>query len=94
MTKCGIHILAAAKARNAAKDFAVLSKRVAELLEPVEHAFDTVAVLVDLEVALWRVLAVGFWWDHRKNAAQQQILADGIAIIAFVGQEQKAGTTT
>ncbi|KKC32070.1 hypothetical protein WH91_16040 [Devosia psychrophila] len=27
LTKCGIHILAAAKARKAAKDFVVLSKR-------------------------------------------------------------------
>ena len=60
----------------------------AELLEPVKHALDPVAVFVGLKVAWGPVLAVCFWWDHRNDASQQQILAHSVAIVSFVGQEQ------
>lgn len=60
----------------------------AKLLHFVEHSLDAVAILVCLEVAGRRVFAVRFWRDDWQNAMDQQLLADSVAIVTLVGEEQ------
>ena len=55
----------------------------AELLEPVEHPLDAVAILVCFEVAGWRVLPVRLWRNNRSDTAVQKRLTDEIAIVTL-----------
>lgn len=67
--------------------FVVTGGDAAELLEPVEHALDAVAVLVVQEIACNWLGAIGPRRDDRQDAMKEQVLAHGIAVIAFVGQQ-------
>ena len=56
------------------------------MLEAVEQPLDLVAVPIAPEVASRRLTAVRLGRDDRQDAAPQQLFADGVAIIALVGE--------
>ena len=76
------------KAEEGDRSFVVAGGDAAELLEPVEHALDAVAVFVGAEVAGDGHFAVGLWRDDRQNALEQQAGPDVVAVVALVGQHQ------
>src|SRR3546814_8549430 len=57
------------------------------MLEVAEHGIDAVAILVASVVWVSRHLAVGSWWNDRQNAAQEQVFAEPVAVIALVGEQ-------
>ncbi len=59
-----------------------------EVFEPVEHSFDAVAVFINLEIAGRRVFPVRFRRNHWPNAVDQQLFADGVAVVALVSKER------
>lgn len=59
-------------------------------LEMTDHALDAVALRVELPVPADRRLAVRARRDHRPDAGVMETVADGIAIVALVG-DQVAG---
>ena len=66
----------------------VASSDAAKLLEPVEHALDTISVLVDFEIAGGRVLPIGLWRNDGANTPDEQFLTNRVGIIALVGKKQ------
>lgn len=52
-----------------------------------EHAFDAVAVTITPEVAGDGLATIGLGRDDRQYAAHQQIFANSIAVISFVGEQ-------
>ena len=63
----------------------------AEVLEPAEHAFDGVAVLIEERREDVFPLAVGFGRNVRPSAPVPDLNADGVGIIALVGVQDLAG---
>jgi len=59
-------------------------------LEMTDQALDAVALPIDPLVPADRCLAVRARWDHRPDAGVMETVADGIAIVALVG-DQVAG---
>ena len=59
-------------------------------LEMTDHALDAVALPIELPVPADRRLAVRAWRDHGPDAGGMETVADGIAIVALVG-DQVAG---
>ena len=66
----------------------VSGRNATELLEAVEHPLDAVPVLVSPEVAGRWVLPVCFRRNDRPDPVDQKLLAQEIAVIAFVSKEQ------
>ena len=60
-------------------------------LEMTEHAFDAVALPVEALVPADRGCAVGSWRDHGPNATRFEIGADGVAVVALVGDQGVGG---
>jgi len=60
----------------------------AELLEPVEHSLNAVALPVCIEVTGRRAFTVCFRRNCRPDPVDQQFLAQEIAIITFVSEKQ------
>lgn len=56
-------------------------------LEMADHALDAVALAVETLVPSDRGLAVGSRWDDGTDAIVAQALADGVAVVALVGEE-------
>lgn len=59
-------------------------------LEMTDHALDAVALPIELPVPADRRLAVRAWRNHGPDAGVMETVADGIAIVALVG-DQVAG---
>lgn len=54
-------------------------------LELAGHARDAVAVSGAPVVRMGRHLAVGAWWNDRRDAAQEQVFEEPVAVVALVG---------
>ena len=52
-----------------------------------EHALDAVAIPVAAEIAGDRLTAIGLGRDDRQDALHQQVFANGVTIIALVGEQ-------
>ncbi|SCW85002.1 hypothetical protein SAMN02927924_03354 [Sphingobium faniae] len=52
-----------------------------------EHALDTVAIPIALEIARDRLTAIGLGRDDRQDALYQQVFANGVTIITLVGEQ-------
>ena len=48
---------------------------------------DAIAISIASIVRMLWCLAVRTRWDDRQNVAQEQVLAEAVAIIAFVGKQ-------
>ena len=59
----------------------------AVLLDLVEEALDEIALAVEGEVGLARLLAVGLGWDDRRDATLLEILDERICVVALVGDD-------
>src|SRR3972149_312998 len=55
--------------------------------EMADHALDVVSLSVDPLVPTDDGLAVGFWRDNVTNAVAFQLGADGVGVVALIGQE-------
>ena len=66
----------------------VSGRNATELFETVEHPLDTVPILIGPEVAGRRILPVGLRRNDRPDPVDQKLLAQEIAVIAFVSKEQ------
>lgn len=60
----------------------------AEVLEPVEAAFDSVALFVEIFAVLVRVFGVGFWRNDHLHAPPLQVPSECFAGIAFIGEQR------
>jgi hypothetical protein len=58
------------------------------VLEFVEEPLDAVSHGVGLPADLTLHFAVGLGWDHRIDTSTFEVAADGVAIVAFVGQHR------
>ena len=61
-----------------------------ELLGLIEEPFDEVARLVEERAEADRVLAVGLWWDVGPCLPLGYGIAQGVGIIALVGEQHRA----
>ena len=52
-----------------------------------EDPLDAIAFTVEALVVADRNLAVRFGWNDRLDAAPFQIVADGVAVVGFIGDE-------
>ena len=67
-------------------EFVVARGDASKLFDAIEHALDTVAILVGFEVARWRIAAICAWRDDRQNGSHQQAGTDVVAIESLVRQ--------
>lgn len=67
--------------------FVIAGGDTAELLEPVEHPFDTISVTVSAEIAGNVLCPVRTWRDYGKNTSKKQVLPYPVTIIPLVGQK-------
>jgi hypothetical protein len=58
------------------------------LFQLAEHALDAIAIPVAAIVGMLGRLAVGTRRDDGQDAVHQEVLSEGVAIVAFVGQER------
>ena len=63
--------------------FIISSCDPAKLLEFVEHALNTISVLVGFEIAGGRFLPIGLWRNDGADALDEQFLAHRICITAY-----------
>ena len=56
-------------------------------LEVADHALDAIALAVEALVPADRGLAVGAGWDDGPNATRREAVADGVAVVALVGDQ-------
>ncbi len=90
-SKYGNHIFAAANTRKAAKDFRVLSYRVAtrrNCFSRLNRLLDTISVPVGFEVTGGRVFSVGPRRDNGLDPVDQQLFAQSVAVIALICENQ------
>jgi hypothetical protein len=59
-----------------------------KLLQPVEQPLDTISVPVGFEVTGGRVFSVGPRRDNGPDPVDQQLLAQSVAVIALVCENQ------
>jgi hypothetical protein len=57
------------------------------LLQGIEEALDKIALAIEGEVGLSRVLAVGFWRNDGGDPAFLELLDEGIAVVSLVADE-------
>ena len=69
-------------------EFVIARGDASELLEMSEHALDAITVPITAEIAGYLLATIGLGRDDRQNALHQQLLANGITIISFVGQQR------
>lgn len=60
------------------------------MLEFSEEALDQVAIAVEEGAEGEALLAVGLWRDVGEAAARLDLVADGVAVIGLVGEENAA----
>ena len=59
----------------------------AEILQGAEEALNEVALAVEGEIGVARLLSIGFRRDHRRDVACLEVLEEGIAIVTLVGDQ-------
>jgi hypothetical protein len=59
-----------------------------KVLELVEEAFDEVALTIERKVAAARRLAVGFWRNHRGDAAAGKAIDERVGVECLVAQQR------
>src|SRR3984893_1435837 len=66
------------------RQFVVSGRDGAKVLNLVEEALDEIALAVKREIAVPFGLAVGFWWDDRRNFPLREAIDEGISIVGLV----------
>jgi hypothetical protein len=67
-------------------EFFVGCGEAAEVFEPVEASLDAVAFSIEFFVVGALLFAVGFGRDHRDGSHGVDVVEDGLAVVALVGQ--------
>jgi hypothetical protein len=62
---------------------------VSEVFEPVEHAFDGIAVAIDVRREAIRPASICLWWDVGCDPSALDLSAHRVAVIALVGIQDR-----
>ena len=79
------------KAKERISEFVVARSDAAEVLDPLEEVFDEVALAITRFAVASLLVAVGARRDAGLDAALQEPLAEGIAILTLVRHEHRGG---
>ena len=75
------------RTKEISREFVISRGDAPVVFDFVEETFDEIALTVEREIAVALYLAIGLWWNHRRDCPLIESVDQRISVIGFVGEE-------